>query len=231
VEESIMSDRIHRATFSVSVPASLLRAVATCASWQETRFYLKGVLFEGVKGAFILVATDGSRMAAARIPYEDEDTPLPIGGKFIVPLHIIKQLPATKKSDAILTVRVSQTDDCADVEIDCGGTLHRSPCIDGSFPDWRRVIPTTATGKPGHFNAAFVADFQKMAALLGAKEAPPFIHHNGDDPALVSWLPQGAPPLVEAFGVICPMRRPQGVTPAASAPAWAVHSVGASDAA
>jgi hypothetical protein len=227
-----MSDRIYRATFSVSIPASLLRAVATCACATEARFYLKGVLFEGVKGGVILVATDGSRMAAARVPYQDEDTPLPIGGRFIVPLHVVKQLPATKKSEGLLTVRISQTDDCADVEIDCGGTQHRAPCIDGSFPDWRRVIPTGATGKPGHFNAALVADFQKMAALLGAKEAPPFVHHNGDDPALVSWLPDTAPAGVEAFGVICPMRRPQGVTPFAAAPAWAAHSqVGASDAA
>lgn len=215
------NDRIHRATFVVSVPASLLRAVAMCASGAETRYYLKGVLFEGVKGGVVLVATDGSRMAAARIPYQDEDVPLPIGGKHIVPLHVIKQLPATKKCDALLNVRISQTDDCADVEIDHGGGRYASPCVHGSFPDWRRVLPTTATGKPGDFNAAFLADFQKMAALLGAKEAPPVVHHNGDDPALVSWLPKSAPAGVEAFGVICPIRRPQGINPSTVVPAWA----------
>lgn len=77
-----------------------------------------------------------------------------------------------------------------------------APEIDGSFPDWRRCLPTDATDSPpyGAFNAANVATFGKARAALTGKRSECFSWHgNGTGPARVALSE-------DAFGVIMPVR-------------------------
>jgi hypothetical protein len=79
--------------------------------------------------------------------------------------------------------------------------------IDGTFPDWRRVVPADVDGEaaPGWFNVGYLADFAKAAKILGdyfGKSQSMMSVHGAD---------AGAPALVRfasdrVFAVLMPMR-------------------------
>jgi DNA polymerase-3 subunit beta len=141
------------------IPTDLLKAALICASSEETRYYLRGV-FLSTSGH--MVTTDGSRMFVARL----NERPT---ADVIVPYGDVQA--ALKLAGAR----------CKDLEVtgDRIGQIAYQP-VDGTFPDWRRVVPTgeeTPSNKPGandgaehvHFNNRYVGDFEKMADILCGK--------------------------------------------------------------
>ena len=87
--------------------------------------------------------------------------------------------------------------------------------VDGTFPDWRRVLPAKITGQIGQFNAQYLADFQTVSRFMYAGSLVR-ISHNGTDPALVGFARD------DCFGVIMPARTGE---PLKTAPAWASRVV------
>ena len=84
------------------------------------------------------------------------------------------------------------------------------------FYDWRKVLPQSASGAPGQFNAEYLSSFGDVARLLtGNKDNNPIIHHNGTSGALVT-IPGHA-----AIGVIIPWRVDAEFLPHPGVPAWA----------
>jgi hypothetical protein len=79
--------------------------------------------------------------------------------------------------------------------------------IDGSFPDYERVIPRGPfkLKEPAQFNAEYLASFQKAGNIIEKSDTRvPMISHNGaENPAFVNFLPTG---LIQGFGVIMPVR-------------------------
>jgi len=84
--------------------------------------------------------------------------------------------------------------------------------IDGTFPDWRRIIPKETDGKPAQFNPAYVGDFAKVTKALGQGQTA--FAYNGDGPALVTFGDD-----IDGFGVLMPMRIKREIP--TRAPAWA----------
>jgi hypothetical protein len=88
--------------------------------------------------------------------------------------------------------------------------------VDGTFPDWRRVVPTgeeTPSNKPGandgaehvHFNHTFIGDMAKMAAILCGKAdtAQSLLHPvSASHPCLVTFGDRA-----DCFAVLMPVRR------------------------
>ncbi|MCC6303989.1 MAG: DNA polymerase III subunit beta [Rhodobacteraceae bacterium] len=130
---------------SFTAPAAALRRLFDkskfAISTEETRYYLNGVFMHvaaGEGGARVLrcVATDGHRLA--RI-----DAPLPAGAEgmpgVIVPRKTVGELRKLLEDDeAAIAVSVSDTK----VRFATPEITLVSKVIDGTFPDYARVIPT-----------------------------------------------------------------------------------------
>ena len=172
------------------IATDLLKAALLCASSEETRYYLCGVHFS-TSGH--MVTTDGHRMFVGRV----NERP---AADVIVPYDAIAA--ALKMAGA----RVK------DIEIDLAanriGQISFQP-VDGTFPDWRRVVPTgeeTPSDKPEdqpghvHFNHAYIGDFAKMGKILGGAS---MLHPvSASHPALVTFGERA-----DCFAVLMPMRR------------------------
>lgn len=106
--------------------AGLFAPVSFAISTEETRYYLNGIFFHVVDGAGVAVATDGHRLARNRGPE------IPSFEGIIVPRKTVGLLP---KGSA----NVSVSD--AKIRIQHNDLVIVSKLIDGTFPDYQRVIP------------------------------------------------------------------------------------------
>lgn len=107
--------------------AALFAPVSFAISTEETRYYLNGVYFRGGDEA-VAVATDGHRLAKHVGPI------LPAFDGIIVPRKTVGLVPK-----GTVSVSVSSTK----IRIASGDLVLTSKLIDGTFPDYQRVIPTT----------------------------------------------------------------------------------------
>ncbi len=112
-------------------------------STEETRYYLNGVYFHASDTAdgrvMRCVATDGHRLARidADLPEGAEDLP-----GVIVPRKTVNELrKLLDDDDAMIAVSVSETK----IRFATAEITLTSKVIDGSFPDYTRVIPTGNT--------------------------------------------------------------------------------------
>jgi DNA polymerase III subunit beta len=108
-------------------------------STEETRYYLNGLYLhtvsEGGETKLRAVATDGHRLALAEMPAPEGVAGLP---GVIVPRKTVQE--ARRLLDDApegVEMQVSQ----AKVRLEFGGATLTSKVIDGSFPDYTRVIP------------------------------------------------------------------------------------------
>lgn len=213
-------------TFTIS--ADLFRIAYKCVSTEETRYYLGGVYvqraIDGV-GA-LLVSTDGHRLLCVRDESATGD--IPEGGVIVSAVPAQVRSFKTSKQGRVdmtpltLTLSDSKHAPAMDCELSEGDRplgsiyLHK---IDGTFPDWRRVVPVIndEPQQTGNFNAAYVSDFADVGVELskwagGARVTPmTMLCQRGDAPALVRW---GVAP---AFGVLMPIR---GDADQVAMPAW-----------
>ena len=170
-------------TITITVSADLLRAALICASTEKVRYYLNGVY---VDPTGYVVSTDGHRLFCGKIDVSD----LPEFKGWIIPSDVIKRALTGYKNKTI------------DISPNRCGDMSCQP-VDGSFPDWRRVIPTgDLSGEVAQFNPAYVADMGKIGKLLGGKSSlEAHLHHNGQSPAGVTF-----PLYPSAFAVLMPIR-------------------------
>jgi DNA polymerase-3 subunit beta len=171
----------------------LLKAALVCASSEETRYYLRGV---HLATSGHMVTTDGHRMFVARL----NDRP---AADVIVPY------------DAVAAALKMAGARCTEIEIDLAanriGQIQFTP-VDGTFPEWRRVVPTgdeQPSGKPDdapgavHFNHAYIGDMSKMGKLLGGTS---MLHPvSASHPCLVTFGERA-----DCFAVLMPVRRGSG---------------------
>ena len=81
--------------------------------------------------------------------------------------------------------------------------------VDGTFPDYRRVVPQDLDGKPAQYNPQYLADFAKARQeLTGSKldkdgKGSPIVRYNGGSPAVVDFAYETG---FQAIGVLMPIR-------------------------
>lgn len=114
------------ASFDVDL-ASLVAPTQFAISKEETRFYLNGVFLHNPGSALVAVATDGHRLSRHTAPTVGDLPPV------ILPRKLVSILPKG-------SVRVSLS--ATKVRIETDDTTITSKLIDGTFPDYQRVIPT-----------------------------------------------------------------------------------------
>jgi len=178
--------------------AKLFEIAHRFVSKDETRYYLHGVYVEPcASGGVAIVATDGLRMFVSYDPAGSIERPA-----------ILKAdkstLSACKKADRIVRTDGEHADLLKDGRV-CGVSLLLE--VDGTFPDYQRVIPQTEGETVGIYSPKLIEEFAKaardLAKVPGAKSLDGHFTIKAEDemmPALVSFAHENA------FGVLMPLR-------------------------
>lgn len=198
-------------TRTATIRLQALAAIALVSSTEETRYYLNGVLLEIEPRTVTYVATDGHRLASHHHELAETDPDNTLLGDFIIPTEHCRPFKLTPTGLRLDPRATLSSTDGAVLELAYGVNAIRFAPIDGTFPDWRRVIPSTVDGVTAQYNAEYLAGLQKVGEILGAGKLP-VLSHNGDGPALVTW----EDPMT--FAVLMPHRTD---APAKRAPYWA----------
>jgi DNA polymerase III subunit beta len=126
------------------LPAETLKQVIDktrfAISTEETRYYLNGIFFHASEDAgkpvLKAAATDGHRLARVTMKLPDGATGMP---DVIVPRKCVAELrKLLDEVDGSVGVSLSGTK----IRFDLGAAILTSKLIDGTFPDYSRVIPT-----------------------------------------------------------------------------------------
>ncbi|HET9902640.1 MAG TPA: DNA polymerase III subunit beta [Xanthobacteraceae bacterium] len=108
-------------------------------STEETRYYLNGIYLHNPSGSntpmLRAVATDGHRLAQYELPAPDGAVGIP---GVIIPRKTVGELQRLiENAEAEINIELSQSK----IRFAIGGVVLTSKLIDGTFPDYVRVIP------------------------------------------------------------------------------------------
>jgi DNA polymerase-3 subunit beta len=156
---------------SFSLPASDLKRLIDktrfAISTEETRYYLNGIYLHaaqsGGKQVLRAVATDGHRLAQIELP-------LPPGAKdmpgVIVPRKTVLELAKlVEGGEGEVRVELSPSK----IRVSAARVVLTSKLIDGTFPDYERVIPQGNDKKMEVDNAAFAQAVDRVSTLSSDK--------------------------------------------------------------
>jgi DNA polymerase III subunit beta len=122
------------------LPAATLRQIIEktrfAISSEETRYYLMGIFLHVVEEQLRAAATDGHRLARVTVPRPDGADGMP---DVIVPRKAVAELyRLVEELEGTVEVSLSPTK----IRFGLGSAILTSKLIDGTFPDYNRVIPT-----------------------------------------------------------------------------------------
>jgi DNA polymerase-3 subunit beta len=122
------------------LPAATLRQIIDktrfAISSEETRYYLMGIFFHVADDQLKAAATDGHRLARVVLDKPDGADGMP---DVIIPRKCVAELrKLLEEVDGTVEVSLSATK----VRFGLGSAVLTSKLIDGTFPDYNRVIPT-----------------------------------------------------------------------------------------
>ena len=122
------------------LPAATLRQVIEktrfAISTEETRYYLMGIFLHVVDDQLRAAATDGHRLARITVSRPDGAEGMP---DVIVPRKAVAELyRLLEELEGTVEISMSPTK----IRFGLGSAILTSKLIDGTFPDYNRVIPT-----------------------------------------------------------------------------------------
>lgn len=133
-------DLTHRFTLPAANLKKLIEKTQFAISTEETRYYLNGIYLhsvtQGSQTVLRAVATDGHRLARVELPAPDGATGMP--GVIVPRKTVAEVLKLAEDPEAEVLVELSQTK----IRFTFGPVVLTSKLIDGTFPDYNRVIPT-----------------------------------------------------------------------------------------
>lgn len=159
---------------TVSIPMTILAAVAPFMAKKDVRFYLNGALLETTGACLRAVGTDGHAMAVADAPSADT-LPAPL----ILPRDAV-EWALKQKADA---VKLTEADGM--YRLAAGGSSIEVKPIDGRYPDYRAVFPRLGDDESmSAFNPLILATIEKartgIAKVGGAgRHVALTLHGNG----------------------------------------------------
>jgi DNA polymerase III sliding clamp (beta) subunit (PCNA family) len=152
--------------FQFSIPyreaIKIAKKLAHSMSTEETRYYLKGFfMHQAADGKHYAVSTDGHMLTRIQInpKYGEEPDPTAIATMpkqkvefpaVIFPAQAVKQIEgikvkASEKDKSFVTFRVQREGEAVlrhRYEIECGDYLGSGKLIEGTYPDYQRIIPS-----------------------------------------------------------------------------------------
>ena len=130
----------HDFSFATGEIRKLINHTQFAISTEETRYYLNGIFLHTVEddGETVLraVATDGHRLARSQTIAPDGADGMP---GIIIPRKAVGEIQRlVEDPDAAVHVELSESK----IRLSVGETVLTSKLIDGTFPDYNRVIPS-----------------------------------------------------------------------------------------
>jgi DNA polymerase-3 subunit beta len=142
-----------------------LRKTSYAISLDETRYVLNGILFSFRDGRLTLVATDGRRLALCDAELGEIKYPEGHERDFIVPTKAINELQRLLGDDK--EVRLHVGDNL--VALDLGGTVLATKLVDGTYPNYRQVIPGEAKERVSLEREVLLQSTRRVALLSSDK--------------------------------------------------------------
>lgn len=159
----------------ITFPAHLVADVLPFVSTEKGRYHLQGILVRPeLDGSLTLVATDGHRIVAVRVPADAVE--MPSGAEQVI-VQLDKDMvrAATQASreyhkrnaPSFLPLFTIDTDGgAASITKETGGAVSQeNTLIDATYPNWDRCLPDVSRLVPGScagFNSSCMADFSKI---------------------------------------------------------------------
>ncbi len=123
-------------TLSADALADALRQVVRAASTDDARAVLTGVLMASDDDGLRLVATDSYRLAVRDLP---DSGVLASGQKVLIPGRALSELQRVLGDVEELQVRLGERD----ATFEAGSTRLSTRLIEGEFPNYRNLLPTS----------------------------------------------------------------------------------------
>lgn len=161
----------HHFTLAASDLVALLDRVAFCVSTEETRYYLNGIYLHHMErtGMLRAVATDGHKLAGMDVAAPDGSPGMP---GVIVPrktvkllLDVVKALGKGRAAVPDVAVAVSPSR----IRFTLGAVTVTSKLIDGTFPDYERVVPRDF-GRVATFDVKAFDSAVKQVSLISPEK-------------------------------------------------------------
>lgn len=145
--------------------AAMLAVVGHAISDEETRYYLNGICFSTESGVLHMVATDGHRLMSTDMPTNIAGPRL---ANVIVPKGVCRMLrdmlPALPQD---WQITMTFAPGISRMEIEAERWRISVKLIDGTFPEWRRVLPVAEKLRA----PLVVRDGAALGAMLSALTA------------------------------------------------------------
>ena len=153
-----------------TIDANLIRAAMACQAKKDVRYYLTGILI--AKNGDV-VGTDGKALFRGTHAWTDKDSV--IGDDLIININGTIPISADTVTFNISAVPTVTTDN---------GKIFTCEVIDGSYPDYTRVIPGKDSDSYStvlNFNASLLAKAEKVYG----KDAQIALHHRGPNNSIL----------------------------------------------
>ena len=149
------------------LPAATLRQIIDktrfAISSEETRYYLMGIFLHVVDDKLKAAATDGHRLARITMPRPDGAEGMP---DIIIPKKCVQEIrKLLDEVEGTLEVSLSPTK----IRFNLGTAVLTSKLIDGTFPDYNRVIPTGNDKLLKLDPKSFAAGVDRVATIASEK--------------------------------------------------------------
>lgn len=124
----------HQFTINSKDFLKLIDKTKFAMSTEETRYYLNGVYFHAVENKLKTVATDGHRLAKVEVDAPEGTKGMP---GVIIPRKAVNEIGKILENQD--EVKISLSD--SKIKFNAGEIELLSKVVDGTFPDYARVIP------------------------------------------------------------------------------------------
>jgi len=167
---AIAGDRMQRIErFTNGQFAMMLGKVAYCISTEETRYYLNGINWSAKPQGKRFTATDGHRLATCRYAAnENEET-----FSYIIPRKSVGVLAAVLGGADVEIYSVGTGNQINEnvLHISAPGLTFRTKLIDGTYPDFDRVIPKDHSHQIGIRREEMLTAIRQATAIGGWRGA------------------------------------------------------------
>jgi DNA polymerase-3 subunit beta len=142
----------------------MLQRTSYAASADETRYILNGTMMGFGGGKLLVVATDGRRLALA-----ERETDIPQGSEaeFVVPTKAVNELLHGLKDEGSVKIAVTKTQ----VGFEFDDVQVVSKLIDGTYPNFRQVIPAECEQRITLEREALLTALRRVALFTSEKSS------------------------------------------------------------
>ena len=138
---------------------NMLRLTAYAASTDATRQLLNGVLLSFKAGKLSVVATDSRRLALVE---HEVEFPADAGMEVIVPLKTVEELLRTLGDSGSLKILATPKQ----IAFEFDGVLVISKLVEGTYPNFRQVIPQSAGERVSLERETFLTAVRRTSQLV-----------------------------------------------------------------